>query len=56
VFRQTTWDEEGFAIREPDSKTCTGAIETAVEFGKRIYREALKRNGLVLGENEGGYR
>ena len=43
VFRQTTWDEEGFAIRDPDSTTYTGAIETAVEFGKRLYREALKR-------------
>jgi len=43
VFRQTTWDEEGFAIRDPDSTTYTGAIETAVEFGKRIDREALKR-------------
>lgn len=43
VFTQTTWDEEGFAIRDPDSTTYTGAIETAVEFGKRIYLEALKR-------------
>ena len=43
VFAQTTWDEEGFAIRDPDSTTYTGAIETAEEFGKRIYREALKR-------------
>jgi len=43
VFTQTTWDEEGFAIRDPDSTTYTGAIETAVEFGKRLYREALRR-------------
>ena len=43
VFTQTTWDKEGFAIRDPDSTTYTGAIETAEEFGKRIYREALKR-------------
>jgi hypothetical protein len=43
VFTQTTWDEEGYAIRDPDSTTYTGAIETAVEFGKRIYREAWKR-------------
>jgi hypothetical protein len=43
VFTQTTWDEEGFAIRDPDSTTYTGAIETAEEFGKRIYREAWKR-------------
>ena len=43
VFTQTAWDKEGFAIRDPDSTTYTGAIETAEEFGKRIYREALKR-------------
>lgn len=43
VFAQTAWDSEGYAIRDPDSTTYTGAIETAVEFGKRIYREALKR-------------
>ena len=43
VFAQTTWDEEGFAIRDPNSTTYTGAIETAAAFGQRIYREALKR-------------
>ena len=43
AFTQTTWDQEGFALRDPDSTSYTGAIETAVEFGKRIYREALKR-------------
>ncbi len=42
-FTQTTWDEKGFAIRDPDSTTYTGAIETAEQFGKRIYLEALKR-------------
>ena len=36
VFTQTTWDKEGYAIRDPDSTTYTGAIETAVELGKRI--------------------
>ena len=43
VFTQTRWDEKGFALRDPDSTTYTGAIETAEEFGKRIYREALQR-------------
>lgn len=43
VFTQTTWDEEGYAIRDPDSTTYTGAIETAEEFGKRIYVEAWNR-------------
>ena len=38
-----TWDEEGYAIRDPDSTTYVGAIETADEFGKRIYLEAWKR-------------
>jgi hypothetical protein len=43
VFTQTTWDKEGFAIRDPDSTTYTGAIETAEEFGRRLYVEAWKR-------------
>jgi hypothetical protein len=43
VFTQTTWDEEGYPIRDPDSTTYTGAIEVAEEFGKRIYLEAWKR-------------
>jgi len=43
VFTQTTWDQKGFPIRDPDSTTYTGAIETAEEFGKRIYLEAWNR-------------
>jgi len=43
VFTQTTWDREGYAIRDPDSTTYVAAIETAEEFGKRIYLEASKR-------------
>lgn len=43
VFTQTTWDEEGYAIRDLDSTTYTGAIETAEEFGRRIYLEAWNR-------------
>lgn len=43
VFTQTSWDEKGYPIRDPDSTTYTGAIETAEEFGKRIYREAWDR-------------
>ena len=56
VFTQTKWDEEGYAIRDPDSTTYTGAIETAEEFGKRIYLEAWKRGWsrakkkIVLGD------
>jgi len=43
VFTQTGWDEEGYAMRDLDSTTYTGAIETAEEFGKRIYLEAWNR-------------
>lgn len=43
VFTQTGWDEEGFAIRDPHTTTYTGAIETAEQFGKRIYLEAWNR-------------
>jgi len=43
VFTQTTWDKKGYPIRDPDSTTYTGAIETAEEFGKRLYREAWQR-------------
>jgi hypothetical protein len=56
VFSQSRWDQEGYPIRDPDSTTYTGAIETAEEFGKRIYLEAWKRgwNGaekkVVMGD------
>jgi hypothetical protein len=43
VFTQTSWDQQGFAIRDPDSTTYTGAIETAEEFGQRLYAEACHR-------------
>lgn len=43
VFTQTTWDSEGYAIRDAGSTTYVGAIESAQEFGKRIYLEAWKR-------------
>ena len=42
-FTPTTWDQEGLALRDPDSTTYTGALETAQELGKRIDREALER-------------
>jgi hypothetical protein len=43
VFTQTTWDQEGYATRDPDSTTYTGAIEIAAQFGRRIYLEAWNR-------------
>jgi len=43
VFTQTKWDQEGYPIRDPDSTTYTGAIESADEFGRRIYAQAYGR-------------
>jgi hypothetical protein len=43
VFTQTTVDQDGWAIRDPDSTTYVGAIETAEDFGFRIYTEAWRR-------------
>ena len=43
VFTQTHWDKEGYALRDPYTTTYVGAIETAEEFGKRLYLEAWKR-------------
>ena len=43
VFTQTNCDTEGYALRAPGSTTYTGAIETAEEFGKRLYLEAWNR-------------
>ena len=43
VFTQTSWDDEGYAIRDPGSTTYTGAIEAASQFGNRIYLEAWNR-------------
>jgi len=43
VFTQTRHDTDGFAIRDPDSTTYTGAIETAEVFGRRLYLEAWNR-------------
>ncbi len=50
VFTQTRWDQKGYPIRDPDSTTYTGAIETAEEFGKRIYLEAWKRGWSRAGK------
>jgi hypothetical protein len=56
VFTQVQWDDEGFALRDPDSTTYVGAIESAEQFGKRLYVEAWKRgwsqatNKVVIGD------
>lgn len=43
VFTQTATDDEGRPIRDTDSTTYTGAIESADLFARRIYTEALTR-------------
>ena len=43
VFTQTTTDDEGRPVRDEQSTTYVGGIETAEQFGLRIYTEAWKR-------------
>jgi hypothetical protein len=43
VFTQTKQDEQGYPIRDQDSTTYVGAIESAEVFGSRIYAEAVRR-------------
>jgi len=43
VFTQTITDKEGRPVRDDGSTTYVGAIETAEEFGLRIYTEAWRR-------------
>ena len=43
VFTQTSVDNKGRPLRDEESTTYVGAIETADDFGKRIYAEAVRR-------------
>ena len=43
VFTQTTTDKEGRPVRDENTTTYAGAIETAEEFGLRMYTEAWRR-------------
>jgi hypothetical protein len=43
VFTQTNIDDQGRPVRDEQSTTYTGAIETAAEFSRRIYTEAHQR-------------
>ena len=43
VFTQTTLDEKGFPVRDEGSTSYVGFIETAEDFGDRLYAEALSR-------------
>jgi hypothetical protein len=45
VFTQATTDAKGFPVRDCDSTTFVGAIESAEVFGSRVYGEAV-RQGL----------
>lgn len=43
VFTQTGRDRKGRAVRDPESTSFVGAIETVEEFGRRLYAEAVRR-------------
>ena len=43
VFTQTTTDAKGFPVRDPDSTSFVGAIESSEDFGWRIDAEAVRR-------------
>ena len=43
VFTQATQDEKGRPVRDPDSTSFVGAIETAEDFGGRIEAETIRR-------------
>jgi len=43
VFTQTALDKQNQPVRDEDSTTYVGAIETAEAFGPRIYTEAVRR-------------
>ncbi|MFH1954616.1 MAG: ISKra4 family transposase [Pseudomonadota bacterium] len=50
VFTQTRVDREGRPVRDDESTSYTGAIETAELFGRRIYQEAMRRGMDWAGE------
>jgi hypothetical protein len=43
VFTQTTRDDEGNPVRDEDSTSYVGAIESSTDFGHRLHQEALRR-------------
>jgi Uncharacterised protein family (UPF0236) len=43
IFTQTTVDQQGQPVRDADSTSYVGAIETAEAFGVRLYAEAVRR-------------
>jgi len=51
IFTQTSVDKEGNPIRDPNSTRYFGAIETAEEFGERLYANA-EQYGLLKRSKE----
>jgi len=43
AFTQTTVDDEGRPVRDPESTSFVGAIESAELFGERVFAEAVRR-------------
>jgi hypothetical protein len=43
VFTQSALDKEGRPVRDPDSTTYVGAIESSADFGYRLHAEAVRR-------------
>ena len=43
VFTQTGVDQSGYPVRDEETTSYTGAIESAEVFGNRIYEEAMRR-------------
>jgi len=43
VFTQTAMDEKGRPVRDPDSTSFVGAIESSNDFGHRLKAEAVRR-------------
>lgn len=49
VFTQTALDENGRPVRDPESTSYVGAIESSADFGNRLHAEAARR-GLTRAE------
>jgi hypothetical protein len=49
VFTQTALDEQGRPVRDPDSTSYVGAIESSADFGNRLHAETVRR-GLAQAE------
>ena len=50
LFTQTTFDEKGNPIRDPDSTTYVGRIESVDTFGPRLYAQAQSRGLANAGQ------